>query len=371
MNIAIQVADLDSPRIDGTRVYIWHLLKWFGKIDSESIFSMYHRSNFNPELIPESFSNYDIKRLRFPFLWTQVRFAFALKCDKPERLWMPIQAIPILKPRGLQTTVTIHDLAFRKFPNHFPSKDLRRLKFLTNQAIRKSDKIIAVSRSTKQDILKYYPDIQEDKICVVHHGFDQSFFKDDTEVSDSILARYKIRNTKYVLYVGAIQPRKNIETLVDAFEHLKQSPKYTDIKLVLAGEKAWLWRETMKKIHTSKYRDDIVVTGTVPFQDIQTLYRNASLFVFPSLYEGFGLPILEAFASGVPVVCAKNSSLPEVGGDAALYFNADNASELLFQMKRLLEDENLREEQIAKGSVQLKNFSWEKCARETLEWIRG
>lgn len=372
MRIAVQAADLDSRRIDGTRVYIWQLLKRFGKIAPEDRFSLYHKSDFNPELRPENYENYTVREIHASFLWTQTRFAAALWKDVPNRLWMPMHAMPILKPPGLETTVTIHDLAFKKFPDHFPSKDVWHLNFLTKQAVERSDRIIAISESTKRDILEYYPRVAESKIRVIHHGFDASLSEQSTkDLNDTVFTSYGLRVTGYILYVGAIQPRKNIEALVEAFEKLKKRQKYRDLKLVLAGEKAWLWQKTMQKIEDSEFRRDIVVTGTIPFEDLRALYAGASMFVFPSLYEGFGLPVLEAFASGVPVICANNSSLPEVGGDAALYFDAMNPDELMQRMQSFLSDESLRAEYVGKGKKQLKKFSWDKCAKETLEWIRN
>lgn len=370
MQIAIQAADLDGKRIDGTRVYILELLNRFGKIAPQDKFSVYHRGTFNPLLEPKDFSNYGTQSIPFPFFWTQTRFAFELWSNRPDRLWMPMQAIPLVRPRGMETIVTIHDLAFRKFPEHFPKGDFRRLKFLTDQAIRKSDRIIAVSESTKRDILFYYPDISERKIRVVYHGYEQKI-TDNKRQEVIQISNPRFQNSRYLLYVGAIQPRKNLEMLVHAFEELKKDSRYRDLKLVLAGERAWLWEGVLRTVEASPWREDIRVTGTITFEEREELYRNASIFVFPSLYEGFGLPVLEAFEAGVPVVCANNSSLPEVGGEGAIYFDALSVEDLVYQMQRILDKKELREEYIKKGRSQLQKFSWDKCARETIEWIRG
>lgn len=374
MKIAIQSADLDSKRIDGTRVYLLNMLNRFGALSPGDDFSVFHKKDFNPELSPSGFPNYHFVTKDFPVYWTQTRFAVELWKGNYDALWMPMQALPFVRRKNLKTTVTIHDLAFKYFPQFFPRKDLRRLNLFADFAIKHSDKIIAVSNSTKKDILKFYPDIKEDKIKVIYHGFDSELFNKNysEEIINSTLLKFNPaiagQNFKYILYVGALQPRKNLEILIEAFERVKKEKP--DLKLVLAGGKAWMWDKILERISHSAYRNDIIITGTVPFEDIAVLYRNADVFVFPSLYEGFGIPILEAFASKVPVICANNSSLPEVGGDAALYFDGKNPEDLASKIKNVLDDEDLKNDLIKKGEIQIKKFSWEKCAKETLEVIK-
>jgi len=373
MKIAIQATDLDHARIDGTRVYILNLLKYFGKLDTTSDFLIYHKGSFNPELTPPQFPNYKIIQKYFPLYWTQTRFAWELWKNKPDALWMPMQALPFIRRKNLKTVVTIHDLAFKIFPEHFPKKDLRRLNLFTDYAIKNSSKIIAVSESTKKDILKFYPQINAEKIKVIYHGFDANLYskKYSVEEINKTLSKFKIQSanwrTKFILYVGAIQPRKNLPILIKAFENLKKEG-FSDLKLVLAGEKAWLWQETQNLASQSPWKDDILMPGRLKFDDLSRLLAGASVFVLPTLYEGFGIPILEAFASQVPVISAQNSSLPEVGGEAALYFQ--NQKELEENIKKILTDENLKKDLIEKGNLQVQKFSWEKCAQETLKFIQ-
>ncbi len=375
MKIAIQAADLDASRIDGTRVYILNLLKHFGKLDPASEFLIYHKKNFNPELMPPDFSNYKIKQKSFPFAWTQTRFAFEIWKERPNALWMPMHALPALRRKNLKTVVTIHDLAFKYFPDHFPKEDLRKLNLFTDFAVKNATKLIAISEATKRDILKFYPEAEEEKIRVIHHGFDPEVFSRSRELEKENEIKKRLEITKpYILYIGAIQPRKNLETLIKAFEKLKSQAQkelssLKDLQLVLVGEKAWLSETTVKKAQNSLFSMDIKMPGKLKFDDLGHLTRGADIFAFTALYEGFGIPILEAFAAGVPVVCAKNSSLPEVAGEAALFFEK-GAEELAGQIKKVLEDENLRQDLIAKGKDQIKKFSWEKCARETLKYIK-
>ncbi|HFC76657.1 MAG TPA: glycosyltransferase family 1 protein [Candidatus Moranbacteria bacterium] len=372
MKIAIQSADLDNSRIDGTRVYLWNVLKYLGKLSSQDDFFIYHKADFNPELRPVEFSNYKIKKIWSPALWTQTKFALEIWRDKIDILWMPMHNIPLIKSKKMKTVVTIHDLAFKRFPKTFPKKDLYRLNFLTDLAVKNSDKIIAVSNSTKNDILKFYPKISEGKIKVIYHGFDAELFQKifSAEKVKEILAKFSIDDSKFLLYVGAIQPRKNLKILIKAFDIYKQKTN-SDIKLVLAGGKAWRWQETIKAIRKSSFQQDIILTGKISFDEVSVLYQNASLFIFPSLYEGFGIPILEALSAGVPILSANNSSLPEVGGNAVEYFDDSSPSNLAEKINNVLDNEKKRNEMIAKGIKQVQKFSWKKCAQETLEYLKS
>lgn len=367
MKIAIHCSDLDHKRLDGTRVYILNLLSQFGKLDNDNEFLLYHRNEFNPELEPPKFTNYQVKKVPAPLMWTQTRFAWEIFRANPDVVWMPMANVPLLRREHTKVVVTIHDLAFKHFPQYFPKQDLRKLNLLSALAINRSDHIIAVSNSTKQDILKFFPNIKPEKISVVHHGFTYELFEQKTSIheDEKILSKFKIQKSKFILYVGAIQPRKDLVTLIAAFEQIAK--KHPEMKLVIGGDKAWQWEETFKRIEESPVKEKIIITGKLPFVDVPVLYRNAAVFVFPELYAGFGIPLLEAMAAGVPVVSANNSSLVEVGGDSALFFESGNVFELTTKVEAVLSNEILRGQMIEKGKAHVKNFSWEKCAAETLD----
>ncbi len=366
MQIAVQAADLDAERIDGTRVYLLRLLERFGTITPGSKWHLYHRSVFNPSLSPPALRNYEVHSVPFPISWTQTRFAFELFRLRPDRVFLPIQTVPFFLPRKTESIVTIHDLAFKIFPEHFPPRDLRRLNWFTDFSIRKATRLIAVSESTKRDILKFYPGTREDKIRVVYHGFDM-ILPVTEEARESVLGRFNLVSGEYILYVGALQPRKNLERLLAAFKMIAE--RYPLMKLVLAGESAWMSEGIIRASAQHAFRERIVLAGRVSFLDRSALYRSARIFVFPSLYEGFGLPILEAFAAGVPAICAGNSSMPEVAGDAAFLFDSESIVELAEGISRLWEDTSERGRLVELGTAQLRKFSWDKCARETAEWI--
>lgn len=368
MKIAINAADLDHRRIDGTRIYIQNVLNNFGLLDSEDQFLIYHKGEFNPELKFAVFDNYKIKKLPFPFWWTQTRFACEIFREKPEVLWMPMHSLPFLRPRKTKTIVTIHDLAFKFFPHFFPKKDLRRLNYFTDYAVRKADKLIAVSQATKNDLLKIYPDIKEEKIRVIYHGYDKDLFNSDRRDDEikSTVRKYGIPDAKYIICVGAIQPRKNIKLLADAFETLQKEEEFKSYKLVIAGNPGWLFEPLLKKIRSNPH---IICTGHFETKDLPNLLKGSEIFVMPSLYEGFGLPLLEAMACGVPAVAADNSSLRELIEDKNLLFKGNNVIELSNKLKEILKNGILKSALAEKGLKRANDFSWKKCAEETLDWL--
>lgn len=371
MNIAVQASDLDHARIDGTRVYLLELLKRFGKIDRIDEFILYHKQkDFNPNLTPSEFPNYTVKSIPFPKAWMQTRFAWEMFFHQPDKLFLPIQAAPVSLPNDIEVTATIHDLAWKRYPETFPWRDRWKLDFMLETVLQRADKLIAVSVSTKRDLLDFFPHISESKIKVIHHGFGGDFFGNqlsEAELSEG-LRNFQLTAKNYFLYVGALQPRKNLIRLIKAFEIMKRMCPET--KLVLAGEAAWLASDILTAREQSKYHDDIILTGRVSFRDLRALYQGARAFLFPSLYEGFGIPILEAFASGTPVLTADNSSLREVAGSGALYVDAVNIDDIAEKMCLLWQDDVLRRNLVQAGQGQLEQFSWDKCAEETLKYIQ-
>jgi glycosyltransferase involved in cell wall biosynthesis len=266
-------------------------------------------------------------------------------------------------------TAAIHDLAWKKYPETFSLWDRCKLDLYLRHVVKRADKLIAVSESTKNDLLRYFPKLHPEKVRVIHHGFDGKFFgeKISDQERETSLASFGLQKGEYVLYVGALQPRKNLKRLIQAFEELKiDSP---EAKLVLAGEVAWLADDILQAQKMSKYKDDILLLGSVPYENIRTLYQGARFFAFPSLYEGFGLPLLEAFASNTAVLTADNSSLREVALDGALYCQGEDVSDIAVQMKKLWNDDDLRQTLREKGAKRLGQFSWKKCTEETIDFL--
>lgn len=369
MKIAISAADLCSQRIDGTRIYIKNVLNHIGEADgAEDSFFIYLRGEINPKLDFKRLPNYTVRKIAPARFWTQLKLPGELRKDRPDILWMPLQTVPYRMPKGIKVVATIHDVAFRFFKKHFPLKDYVLLNLFTENAVQTADRIIAVSENTKRDLVKTYG-VPGDKITVVYHGYDSSLFnmeraQDITKIAE-VMKKYKIEH-EYILYAGAIQPRKNLSTLIKAFGILKQKCEFKNLKLVIAGSNAWRHEAVYEEAERASFSGDIIFTGTYETEDLPQLLGGAEAFIFPSLYEGFGIPLLEAMASGVAVISADNSSLPEVGGDAPIYFKAEDFKELAEKIEQVVGDDVLRERMVERGIKRVRDFSWERCASRTL-----
>ncbi|MEW6041492.1 MAG: glycosyltransferase family 1 protein, partial [Elusimicrobiota bacterium] len=236
-------------------------------------------------------------------------------------------------------------------------------KLITGMAVKIADAIIVPSENTKKDVLSTFSG-SAGKIYVIYEGVDLQFkIVQNPDALEMVRKKYGI-NKKAVLYIGRQDPSKNLIMLVKAFELVR---KEVPCQLVISGKKDARYPGPYELAEKSQYKDDIIFTGYVQDVDLPVLYQSCDVFAFPSLYEGFGLPPLEAMACGVPVVTSNVSSLPEVVGDAALLVDPRNAGEIANAMKKLLTDDKLRSEMINRGLNQVKKFSWEKAARETLK----
>jgi glycosyltransferase involved in cell wall biosynthesis len=265
--------------------------------------------------------------------------------------------------RNFKSVITVHDLAFLFYPN-FLTKESARYYGQIDQAVRDSDHIIAVSKSTKRDII-HCLGVPEDKITVIYEAAHPIYRPlDDERLLHQMREKYHLPDD-FILFVSTIEPRKNVPTLLRAYRQLLDCYKRSEA-LVLAGARGWLSDEVLAVVEELGLEDDTLFLGRVPGEDLLYLYNAARLLVHPAVYEGFGLPPLEAMACGTPVVVSNVSSLPEVVGDAALLVDPENVSELTVAIWRLLTDEDLRADMREKGLKRAARFSWNKAARETL-----
>ncbi len=269
-----------------------------------------------------------------------------------------------------KTVTTFHDLSFEKYPEFYSAgKNYWHFSMSPKKQAEKADRIIAVSRSTKDDLVELYG-IEPSKIKVIYSGVDQvSSIKYQVAKESEVRKKYNLPD-KYVLYLGTLEPRKNIIGLIRAFERLNTKYQIPNTKLVIAGSKGWLYEDIFKVANSSSVKNDIIFTGFIDDRDKSILYSNAELFVYPSFYEGFGFPPLEAMMYGTPVITSNFSSLPEAVGDAAIMVNPYNLDELAEAMQMVLTDNNLRNILIQKGFERVKKFNWKKCAEETLEILK-
>ena len=282
---------------------------------------------------------------------------------KADILHCPDYLIPPTLNKNI--VLTIHDLAFLRFPEFNFDWFVKKYTGEVKKNAQISKKIIADSKSTKNDIIRFFK-INPVKIEVVYLAADNLFKKLlEKEKDISVLKKYKI-NKKYILSVGTIEPRKNFITLIKAFNLIKQKKTGTDYKLVIAGRTGWKSEATYEEREKSPYREDILFTGRVPDQDLVQIYNQAELFVYPSLFEGFGLPPLEAMSCGLPVIASSTSSLKEVVGDAGILISPGDNIELQKQILYILKNKEIKEELKGKSLIRAKKFSWEETAQKTI-----
>ncbi|MBU0703619.1 MAG: glycosyltransferase family 4 protein [Chloroflexi bacterium] len=271
--------------------------------------------------------------------------------------------------RSTRALLTVHDLSFLHYPEHFVPKLVQYLTRVVTRSVARADRVLADSEATRADLIVHLG-TEPEKVEVLYSGVDPRFCpQPEPGEAERIRARYSIGSRPYVLSVGTVQPRKNYVRLIQAFAQLQPCKpanlQLADLQLLIAGGKGWLYEDILAE--AEKHPNRVRVLGFVDDGDLPALYRGASLFAFPSLYEGFGLPVLEAMACGVPVVCSDVSSLPEVAGDAALLVDPLDANDLVEAMARALEEADLRQGMIAKGLAQAARFSWERAARQLVD----
>jgi glycosyltransferase involved in cell wall biosynthesis len=250
--------------------------------------------------------------------------------------------------------ITIHDLTFKRFPELLQKETLENLDRQMTREIANADSIICVSESTRRDLLRYYP-VDPSRAIAIHSGLG----------APATAAPFDGLPARYILFVSTIEPRKNLETLIDAYEQLRARGAY-DGALVVVGRIGWKSASLVTRLRAP----GIVHLDYLPAAQLATVYEKAEAFVFPSIYEGFGFPLLEAMSRGVPSIAAHSSSLLEIGGDAALYFDPLNAGALVSQLERVVTDGALREELARKGRARAAEFRWEGAAARTLEVLR-
>jgi glycosyltransferase involved in cell wall biosynthesis len=267
--------------------------------------------------------------------------------------------------RSCRSVITVHDLAFLRFPGLL-TEESQSYYGQINRAVRSADQIIAVSESTKRDLVSLVG-ADERKITVVYEAAGPLFRRVDGAAVDAVRERYGVAG-EYILFVSTIEPRKNIPFLLQAYARMKEAwPEPGSMpRLVLAGKKGWLYESIFAVLDELGLGQSVICTGGVAIDDLPALYSGALFFVLPSLYEGFGLPVLEAMSCGTPVITSNTSSLPEVAGDAAILIDPQDLVGLAATMQRLCQDEALRRQLSAHGLAQAKRFSWERAARETL-----
>jgi glycosyltransferase involved in cell wall biosynthesis len=345
----------------GTETYTFELLRALAALNPLDDFELYLNASSAPPDLPPDLG--PAVCIPFPRLWTHVRLSARLATRPPGVLFVPAHVVPAFHPR---TVVAIHDLGYLHFPEAHPPRTRRMLDLTTRWSIRAAREIIAISEATKADLIRSYG-IAPARITVVHHGVDPDFHpRSDAEIAPT-LNRLGIEGP-YVLAVGTYQPRKNFGRLAAAME--KVAAAGLPHLLVIAGKRGWLAEQVDREIAASGQADRITRLGYVASPDLQALYAGASAFCLPSLHEGFGMPVLEAMASGAPVVTSHSTALAEVAGNAALLVDPLDVDAIDAALVRVLTEPKLARILSANGLERASEFTWRAAAEATLAVLR-
>lgn len=401
----------------GTENYSYQLLLNLAKIDRRNTYNIYVKPTKTSTIVEKNVgwpSNFQIKVIPWSRLWTQGGLAIQTFKDKLDVLFVPAHTLPLIRKPGLKTVVTIHDLGSEYLPSMHQIKQRVYLSFMQKIQLKTATCIIAVSKATKEDLVERIG-IAPNKITVVYEGYDQKLFKPiKGDILVNSLKYYELECQSYFLFVGTVQPRKNLERVIKAFATwlgvlssrssvvhpfglstqgqrphslllaapvrrdplLAATPRRHD--LVIVGQKGWMSNEIYKLPKKLGIEDRVKFLGYVSEDDLPQLYSGAIALLFPSLFEGFGLPILEAQACGCPVLTSNTSSMPEVAGKGAVYVNPNSVDDIVEGMKKVqvvfqtaFGRTNTKYKIVKKGFENIKRFSWEKCAKETLEVLES
>ena len=377
MKIEIDARGLDGNK-SGIPTYIEEIVKQINQNDHENEYILYSTKEIKLDFEPNK--NIKLKcteKNHLGSLWIYFKLPQMLKQDEIDVYWGTQHVLPARNKytKNIKYVVTIHDLAIEKIKGVGSFKNTIIQKVFLKKSLKNADKIIAISEATKKDIIEIFK-TKEEKIKVIYNGTNlkdkQNKNKIDPKEEKQIQEKFGIKDTPYIFFLSTIEPRKNIETLIRSFNYIRRKEN-TNLKLIIAGGLGWKYESVLEQIEKSEYKEDIILPGYISKNEKNYLYKNAECFVYPSLYEGFGLPILEAMAEECLVITGNNSSLPEVGGDVAIYYN--NALDYGELGNKIIETINLSQEEkdkkIKQGIEQVKKFSWEKCAKETLDIIGG
>ena len=371
MKIAID-ATIIRKENTGTGFYIINLINGLAKIKDGNDYYIFMNNELSKEFFNFENNNFHIinknfKNRIFRVIWQFFLFPFELKKLKVRVLHSPNYITPLFK-LGFKVIVTIHDLTFYLFPEKFTVTKRLLFKYMLPLFIKISDKIIAVSNNTKKDILKFFK-ISESKVIVTFESYPEYYTYNNDSNDQNILTKYGI-GSKYLLFVGMIEPRKNILSILKSFKEIDSD---LELDLVIAGKKGWYYKEIelyLEKLLRIGIKNKIIFTGYVSEPELKYLYQNAFIFIYPSIYEGFGIPPLQAMACKVPVITSNLSSLPEVVGDAAIMVNPYDINKISEAIRTLYNDLDKRSELVNKGVIQSKKFSLENFAKNTIDVYR-
>ncbi len=352
--IGIDASRAISKTPTGTENYSYHLIRALLPHLRAHEVRLYLREPAPADVFPGA----TLRVIPFPRLWTHTRLSAELLRHPVDLLFVPAHVLPLYHPR--LNLVTVFDVGYRFFPEAHPWQQRLYLDWSTRYHARQATRLIAISQATRDALMELY-NVPPSKIIVIPVGYTPDLAPvQDADRLQAVRTRYGIPGP-YVLYLGRIQPRKNLVRLIQAFALL--ADRYRDLSLVLAGPKGWLDEGIRAEIDRQHLRGRVLLPGYIAAEDKAALLSGARVFAFPSLYEGFGIPVLEAQACDVPVLTSTTSSLPEAAGDGALLVNPLDVAAIAAGLQQLLENDALRSRLRQNGRANLARFTWERTAR--------
>ena len=369
----IQVAVEIQPALEDHTGVGWYLYELLNNIDRSEIEIIGNYFNFlNRHDYSKSLSNLDLKYNKLQYVPYRIYKILTEKYNVSYNLFFRKKTdiyhfTRYILPNNIKGKVilNIYDLVFEKYIETMESKNRESFKRSFYKSIKRADQIITISESSKNELVEILK-VPENKIHIVQPGIDfQKFNKKNSEITKSVILKYSLPED-YILYLGTLEPRKNISSIIRAYGSLRNSDKITE-KLVIAGKKGWLFSEIFDLIKSLDLENEVILTDYVAEFDKPAIYQNAKLFVFPSLYEGFGMPILEAMAAGIPVITSNTSAMPEVAGDAAILVNPLSIEEISEAMLEVMNNDKLSNELISKGFDQCRKFTWSNSTNKLVK----
>ncbi|MDX1665539.1 MAG: glycosyltransferase family 1 protein [Candidatus Promineifilaceae bacterium] len=366
MEIGIDASRAAKAQRTGTEGYAYHLIQALAPLAAERgvRLRLYFNNSPPPGAMPDG-KHIRVSLLPFPRLWTHLRLAHALHRRPPDVFFTPAHVIPLTY--RAPAVATVHDLGYHFFPKAHTRAQRAYLRWSTRHNVQRAQRIIADSEATRADLVSLYG-IAPEKIRVIYPGVDPDLAPvRDEEYLQAVRARYGI-DAPYLLYLGTLQPRKNLRRLLRAY--LESG---VDYHLVLAGSVGWRAQPLLDEVAALPAHDAkrVHLPGFIAEEDKAALLSGAHALLFPSLYEGFGFPVLEAQQCQTPVLCAKNSSLPEVAGAGALLVEAEDTAALAAAIRRMALDDALREQLVEAGAANVARFSWPETARQVLDLLEA
>ncbi len=368
MVIGIDASRANTTQQTGVESYAFHIIQELKQtIPSHVHVVLYSREKLQGTLadLPE---HWESKVLHWPpkRLWTQIRLSLEMIFARPDILFIPAHVFPLIHPK--KTVMMVHDVAARAFPKSYNWFERWYSLWSAKVAVKRLWKVIVPSQFTKSE-LEACANHMNSQITIVPHGYQISYSNKDVQETREVLEKYNITKP-FLLSIGRLEEKKNTKRMLQAFE-IVRSKVGDNLQFVLVGKPGHGYQDVLDCIQSHRYKDDIIHPGWVEQQDVIPLLCEASAFVFPSLYEGFGLPILEAFACETPVIASKGNSLQEVGGGAAEYVDALDIDDIAQAILRVFEDQSKRLAMIEKGTARLQHFSWKTSGEQTAAILLG